>query len=203
MRRLSLLIGRKLGQGVLLDYSYADPGRVTESRRTRMLAHTAMPGWDLAWGELLTRSLYSPVAVSARLAQITQPVLLVSGDADKLVPVGDTRRVADQLPDASLKILEGCGHVPHEECPEAFWRAVSQWLIDRAGKGFDAGAARRAGRDGDDAAPRERRPRSGWSGCAPARPETAAAECPPSLLRLQVAGPAVSAPRRAVSPGRS
>jgi pimeloyl-ACP methyl ester carboxylesterase len=138
MRRLSLLIGRKLGEGVLLDYSYADPGRVTEARRTRMLAHTAMAGWDLAWGELLTRSLYSPVEVSRRLAEITQPVLLVSGDTDKLVPVGDSRRVADQLPNGSLQVLEGCGHVPHEECPEAFWQAVSQWLTDRKGEGADA-----------------------------------------------------------------
>jgi pimeloyl-ACP methyl ester carboxylesterase len=139
LRRLSLLIGRKLGEGVLLDYSYADAGRITDERRARMAAHKGLPAWDLAWGELLTRSLYSPVEVSGRLAQITQPTLLVTGDADKLVPVADTARVAEGLPNAELRILEGCGHVPHEECPQAFWRVVSEWLETGSARGWEEG----------------------------------------------------------------
>jgi pimeloyl-ACP methyl ester carboxylesterase len=131
LRRLSLLIGRKLGEGVLLDYSYADPTRVGDARRQWMRAHARVPGWDLAWGELLNRSLYSPVAVSARLSEIEQPVLLVTGDNDKLVPVADTERVAARLPNATLRVLKHCGHVPQEECPEDFWRAVSAWLSEQ------------------------------------------------------------------------
>jgi pimeloyl-ACP methyl ester carboxylesterase len=128
LRRLSLLIARKLGEGVLLDYAYAEPARIGEARREWMRAHARIAGWDLAWGELLSRSLYSPVEVSAWLQDIEQPVLLVAGDTDRLVPVADTERVAAELPDATLRILEGCGHVPQEECPEEFWRAVSEWL---------------------------------------------------------------------------
>jgi pimeloyl-ACP methyl ester carboxylesterase len=84
--------------------------------------------WDIAWGELLNQSLSIPVDVSARLDEIHQPVLLVSGDQDKLVPVTDTRRVAERLPNATLRILPNCGHVPQEECPEAFQQVVSDWL---------------------------------------------------------------------------
>ena len=133
LRRLSLLIGRKLGEGVLLDYSYTDPGRVTDARRAQMTIHAQVRDWDLAWGELLNRSLSSPVTVSARLAELTQPVLLVSGDQDKLVPVADTRRVAAALPDAALAVIPGCGHVPQEECPRAFERAVADWLAAHLG----------------------------------------------------------------------
>lgn len=133
LRRLSLLIGRKLGEGVLLDYSYADPGRVTDARRAQMTVHARVRDWDLAWGELLNRSLSSPVTVSARLAELTQPVLLVSGDRDKLVPVADTRRVAEALPDTALAAIPGCGHVPQEECPRAFEQAVADWLAAHPG----------------------------------------------------------------------
>ena len=128
LRRLSLLIARKLGQGGLLDYSYADPGRLDEDRRALMTIHTRMANWDLAWGELLNRSLSSPVTVSERLDQIIQPVLLLTGDQDKLVPVADTRKVAERLPNATLAILPGCGHVPQEECLASFEQAVSVWL---------------------------------------------------------------------------
>lgn len=133
LRRLSLLIGRKLGEGVLLDYSHADPGRVTDQRRALMTLHAQVRDADLAWGELLNRSLSSPVTVSAHLARLTQPVLLISGDRDKLVKVADTRRVADALPDAALTVIPGCGHVPQEECPRAFEQAVADWLAAHPG----------------------------------------------------------------------
>jgi pimeloyl-ACP methyl ester carboxylesterase len=128
LRRLSLLIGRKLGEGVLLDLSYADAGRIDDERRAEMTVHTRMAGWDIAWGELLNRSLSSPVTVSARLGEVTQPVLLITGDRDRVVQADDTRRVAEGLGNATLKVLPGCGHVPQEECPEAFWDSVATWL---------------------------------------------------------------------------
>jgi pimeloyl-ACP methyl ester carboxylesterase len=134
MRRLSLLIGRKLGEGALLAYSYADPTRIDEKRRALTEIHRRVANWDIAWGELLNQSLSIPVEVSARLAEVDLPLLLISGDQDKLVPVADTRRVAEHLPNATLRILPGCGHVPQEECPEAFQQAVSEWL-DAAGDG--------------------------------------------------------------------
>jgi pimeloyl-ACP methyl ester carboxylesterase len=128
MRRLSLLIGRKLGEGPLLDLSYEDAARIDAERRDLMLVHTRVENWDLAWGELLKRSLSSPVDIHQRLGLVRQPVLLVTGDRDALVPPVDTRRAAESLPDASLEVLPGCGHVPQEECPEAFTQAVSRWL---------------------------------------------------------------------------
>ena len=142
MRRLSLLIARKLGEGVLLDYSYADPQRVDAARRSRATAHAQVQGWDIAWGELLNRSLSSPVELSGRLAELTQPVLLLTGDQDRLVPVADTRRVAQGLPNGRLEVLPGCGHVPQEECPDAFWRAVSNWLMAGSGPARSAPGVR-------------------------------------------------------------
>jgi len=128
MRRLSLLIGRKLGASTLLDYSYQDPARITDARRALALIHTRVAHWDLAWGALLERSLSSPVDIGARLDQVRVPVLVITGDQDKLVPVADTRRVAQAIAGASLTVLPGCGHAPQEECPGEFMGAVTDWL---------------------------------------------------------------------------
>ncbi|EGV19907.1 alpha/beta fold hydrolase [Thiocapsa marina] len=129
MRRLSLLIARKLGEnGALLDLSYADASGISQERRAQFKVHTRVAGWDLAWGELLALSLSAPVTVSAHLAQVTMPVLLISGDMDRLVPIEDSRRVAEALPNATFAVIEGCGHVPQEECPDAFETVVSEWL---------------------------------------------------------------------------
>jgi pimeloyl-ACP methyl ester carboxylesterase len=128
MRRLSLLIARKLGASTLLRLSYADPEKLTVERLDLARIHTRVARWDLAWGELLNHSLTTPVDVGERLRALTQPVLLVTGDQDRLVPPADTERVAAALPNAGLEVLPGCGHVPYEECSARFLEAVGPWL---------------------------------------------------------------------------
>jgi pimeloyl-ACP methyl ester carboxylesterase len=128
MRRLSLLIGRKLGANTLLGLSFAEPQAITPERQELARLHARMAGWDLAWGELLNHSLTTPVDVGERLASVKQPVLLVTGERDRLVPPEDTKRVASALPRAELATLSNCGHVPHEECSNPFLEIVAPWL---------------------------------------------------------------------------
>ena len=141
MRRLSLLIARRLGEGAgLLGLSYADDAAITERRRRQQRVHTATRGWDLAWGALLARSLSDPVDVAPRLPRLEPPTLLVTGDQDRLVPAADTERVAERIPGATLRVLPGCGHVPQEECPQAFAEVVGSWLAGRPWDPSDAPA---------------------------------------------------------------
>ena len=45
-----------------------------------------------------------------RLPLISVPTLIISGSADRQVPVENSRRLASQIPGAELVILEGMGH---------------------------------------------------------------------------------------------
>jgi len=49
---------------------------------------------------------------------IRSPVLLLAGRQDRFVPLAIARRLAAAIPNADLKVLDQCGHVPHEEQPE-------------------------------------------------------------------------------------
>ncbi len=44
------------------------------------------------------------------LGRISQPVLLLHGDQDALMPLAAASRLAQALPHARLQVLEGCGH---------------------------------------------------------------------------------------------
>lgn len=129
MHRLGILIARQLGtDSPLLDYSYADPTLIDDQRRARTGVHRAMADWDLAWGELLRYSLTDPVTVSQRLGEVRQPVLVITGNADRVVPPADTEAAAAALPNARLVSISNCGHLPQEECPAATASAIRDWL---------------------------------------------------------------------------
>jgi pimeloyl-ACP methyl ester carboxylesterase len=129
MKRLSLLLARYLGgSSPLLDYSYADPARITDERRALTGIPRQMANWDVAWAALLNHSLTDPVGISEHLVDVTQPVLVITGAKDQVVPVQDSRATAEELPNASLAVLPGCGHLPQEECPELVEQVVNDWL---------------------------------------------------------------------------
>jgi Predicted hydrolases or acyltransferases (alpha/beta hydrolase superfamily) len=65
--------------------------------------------------------------VSARLDQITQPALVVTGTMDTIVPPDASRQLASELPNATLAELSDCGHVPQEECAARLLDAIGTW----------------------------------------------------------------------------
>jgi pimeloyl-[acyl-carrier protein] methyl ester esterase len=57
-----------------------------------------------------------------------QPVLLVHGAADTLVPAGAAHWLEQHLPDARLKIFAGCAHAPFLLRPEEFVHELTEFL---------------------------------------------------------------------------
>ncbi len=65
---------------------------------------------------------------SSRLGAITAPTLVLHGDQDRVVPVENGYRLAEQLPHAELVILSGGGHLALIEQAERFNRHVLDFL---------------------------------------------------------------------------
>ena len=55
---------------------------------------------------------------------ITQPTLLIWGENDREIPLADGERLHDEIPGSRLMVFLECGHLPHEEYPEAFTNVV-------------------------------------------------------------------------------
>jgi pimeloyl-ACP methyl ester carboxylesterase len=62
------------------------------------------------------------------------PTLLVWGERDTIVPLQVGEALARRLPSARLVVIPGAGHQPMWEAPDAFNRALEEFL-DRAGGG--------------------------------------------------------------------
>jgi pimeloyl-ACP methyl ester carboxylesterase len=59
-----------------------------------------------------------------RPRDVACPVLLLWGREDRVLPLAATRDLLEQLPDGRIEVLNGAGHCPMFEVPDAFNRAL-------------------------------------------------------------------------------
>jgi len=82
--------------------------------------------WDKALWELTKASEKNDIA--DRLASLVMPVLVMTGDDDRIVPTQDSIRLFEDIPGSTLAVIDACGHLPQEECPQQFMDAVNKFL---------------------------------------------------------------------------
>ncbi len=78
----------------------------------------------------------------ALLRRLSQPLLLIWGRQDRLVPVQVAEQVRRLRPELPLELIEGSGHCPHDEHPDAFNALLLEWLVQLPGPGTAASLGR-------------------------------------------------------------
>jgi pimeloyl-ACP methyl ester carboxylesterase len=68
--------------------------------------------------------------VSVDAHQIQQPTLLLWGETDREIPLADGKRLHECIKGSRLIVFRECGHLPHEEYPEAFTEVVTDFCAD-------------------------------------------------------------------------
>lgn len=106
---------------------YGDPAKVSDALVDRYFELSLREGNRGALFDRFAQGLGNPDN-AARVAAISQPTLILWGERDQLIPLGDARRFAADIEQAELVVLHGLGHVPHEEDPVASAAAASAFL---------------------------------------------------------------------------
>jgi 3-oxoadipate enol-lactonase len=98
--------------------------------RRLMAQKRAHPQSEQAWRAQATAGvLFDPLG---RQRRITQPTLVLQGTADQVVNPVNAELLADLIPDARLRYVEGAGHLVGWDEPRRFVRLVTGFLTDRA-----------------------------------------------------------------------
>ncbi len=126
--RLGPLAARSLEtRGVeFLKTAWHDPSRITEDVLAGYREPLQVDDWDKALWELTRAS--RPLGLREQLSNLKLPVLVVTGDDDRIVPTAQSMELSTLIPGSSLVLFEDCGHVPHEECPADFLAAVEPFI---------------------------------------------------------------------------
>jgi pimeloyl-ACP methyl ester carboxylesterase len=128
MNHVGPLIARQLqAQGTeFLKTAFHDPSKITPEIFAGYQKPLQIENWDKALWQLTVASEESGLA--DRVNEITLPALVITGDDDRIVPTEQSLRLADELPNAELKVIAQSGHLPHEEKPIEFMQAVTEFL---------------------------------------------------------------------------
>ncbi len=72
--------------------------------------------------------------VPSNLGAISQRTLLIWGAGDPVFPIADARRLVTLLPNATLQVFDGVGHLPHEERCVEVTAAILAFLREDEGR---------------------------------------------------------------------
>jgi pimeloyl-ACP methyl ester carboxylesterase len=112
--RVSVLVGSKASQETIDEVSH-----VVRATNPRGFMHGVKLG--LADG-------YSPEEVAPKLAM---PVLMIQGSEDRVNPTDKNAAVLVKvLPQARLEIVDGAGHLPEVEAPDAVNRMLREFFLE-------------------------------------------------------------------------
>jgi pimeloyl-ACP methyl ester carboxylesterase len=121
----------------VMELCFADPSRIDPAMLTASIALAAeRHGQDVRAREhaflAASRSLMRVVGLRRRyweaMASVRVPVLLLGGEADRLVTVASMRQAAARNPGWETVIMPGVGHTPQLEVPDTVAGTMRDWL---------------------------------------------------------------------------
>lgn len=120
----------------VINLCFADPRRSSPElmdAATELVSYRRrhMPSQDAAFlqaARSVVRAGLRPRQFKNMMRSLAQPVLLIHGDRDRLVPVAAAHLAAAANPKWDTEIIHNVGHTPQLEHPEAVISAVSRWL---------------------------------------------------------------------------
>jgi pimeloyl-ACP methyl ester carboxylesterase len=119
----------QFAHGFFLKRLYGDPRRIRPGTLEGYSAPFSIPGafaYGLSVLRTWSRDLQELESMLPRIADI--PALLIWGSLDAAVSPASAARLRQQFRDCQVLMFDGVGHLPYEELPDEFNRAVTEFL---------------------------------------------------------------------------
>ncbi len=119
----------RIFKATALGRMYGDPARISADALEGYVEGLSIPGtMDHILG--IVEGWYDDMAdLRAALADlVAKPTLLIWGDRDRAVGLPSGHELQRILPESTLLVVPGAGHIAFEEMPEVCNQAMSDWL---------------------------------------------------------------------------
>lgn len=127
----SYLLPPSMQVDIVLNAIYADKSRISDVIRRCYISEFSIPFHRRALGATARElSRFDAEQYVSRYSSIDARVHIVWGQDDPLLSSRLMPRLQQDLKAESAQLIEGCGHAPHEECPNDFVVALRRALSD-------------------------------------------------------------------------
>jgi len=113
-----------------LENSFFDPALVTDDMVNRYSELARAPGHRDIILQLTLGFRARNYATAERLAALQMPVLVMTGDHDRLVPPEHAQQFVDAIPNARLVTFANVGHIPQEEVADDSALAAHEFMYE-------------------------------------------------------------------------
>ncbi|PRQ40660.1 putative 2-hydroxy-6-oxonona-2,4-dienedioate hydrolase [Rosa chinensis] len=87
--------------------------------------HCWFPWWEDALVDFMMSGVYN---VSAQIEQVKQRTLIIWGEEDQIISNKLGVRLHSELPDAIIRQIPDCGHIPHVERPSSVAKMILEFV---------------------------------------------------------------------------
>jgi len=111
----------------------ADPNRVSDEELSIRIASQSLPGAETSWRTLLESvvglgGFQKRYMIRDEVASLGVPTTFIWGERDAFAPPSSGQDLASRMPNAKLVAIEGAGHMPWIDAPEACATAIEAAL---------------------------------------------------------------------------
>lgn len=118
----------KQARKVLRD-SYYDRHKITKEQIAEYARPIGAPGGRHALLQMGKQAIPKNIEdITSQYKKISVPTLILWGLDDKVIPLKIGKMLHEAIPRSRLEIINNCGHVPQEECPEETICYISEFL---------------------------------------------------------------------------
>lgn len=111
-----------------LEASFYDPALVDDAMLNRYVQLARAPGHREILLQMTLGFRERNYATPERLAALQMPVLVLTGDTDRLVPPEHAQQFHSAIAGSELVVFQNTGHIPQEEKPDESATAVREFL---------------------------------------------------------------------------
>jgi pimeloyl-ACP methyl ester carboxylesterase len=122
----NLLVSHRALGYFLRERTFADPAFVTPQIVEAFYRTSHQPGARFAPAAFVGGKLN--LSIRETYPSLAQPVYIIWGREAQVTPVSDANLFIQSRHQTRLKVLDGCGLLPHVEKPEEFLAVVRGWL---------------------------------------------------------------------------
>lgn len=112
-----------------LEAAFYDPSLVTDDMVERYSRLSRAPGHRDILLQITLGFRAREYATAERLAELHMPVLIMTGDTDRLVPPDHAQQFHDAIPGSQLIVFPQTGHIPQEERADDSAEAAKEFLF--------------------------------------------------------------------------